>query len=218
MALLNPADGESIPPSTQGGLRASPAGRQSVQWARPVNNWSSQSNAFQQMNQRVVLLDAQYEHLAPAVKSEWIAAAAEISDMPVCGCTSELMSGKKLYRLQNFARSLMGLPDVTSPTKGDVQPVAPRFEPFYFQDDDYIESGAASFDYTFFVLLNLGHGLLSPMFAVPVGDYGYIYDASLAAPDLVAEMDLHEGQEVSACWWTTEGFPLGIGIFAPHVI
>ena len=78
------------------------------------NNKNSSSAAFQNMNNQVVQLDAQYDALPD--KTPWLDYNEFLNGnwSPCYNCT-EAASAKKLYRQYNYNRSLIGLTAVSAP-------------------------------------------------------------------------------------------------------
>jgi hypothetical protein len=79
-------------------------------------NFNSTSQAFQQMNARIVYLDTVFEGLPALTKAAWDSQATmDYSTIPICGCEGNIVSGKKLFRLINYFRALIGLADISVP-------------------------------------------------------------------------------------------------------
>lgn len=89
------------------------------------NNFSTRSQAYQQMNEQVKNLDTQFKLLPPGPspgpnKLKWKTKAAAHPSTPICGCKYETINGQKLYRSTNFARLAAGL--ATTDTDPDPAP------------------------------------------------------------------------------------------------
>lgn len=199
--------------TTTGSLQVStlPTGVTSVQ--KHPNNFRSTSESFRPMNNKVVQLDNQYDSLPAPTKAAWEAKAVDYIGTPVCGCKLVAISGKKLYRLQNFMRALLGLvatatpADFPAPLLGSIVKIdlVPADPPFPAEID--FEVNAASQDW--WIVLQQGKGLNNPQAKIPAGTSFVAYFAGDPLYDAI--IGLGVGAAVNYCTWQDEQAPTGTG-------
>jgi hypothetical protein len=138
---------------------------------RPVNNFKSPSQTFQQMNQMVVQFDALYNSLPPTGQAPWIAGAGTIPGTPVCGCNSSTMDGQTLFRLINYLNYLLGnsllmLPPTRLPYDLAAPTAVNRYDASY-PGGPYIGVSTNNGVQAYYAIIQLGMGLLNPIIYGP---------------------------------------------------
>lgn len=191
-------------------------------WAVAVNNYSSTSPAYVQMNETIKYLDASYDALpdhgpVPGPnKDSWIAAAAPYLGGPVCGCLGTTIDPKKYFRLVNFALVLQGIPILLVPAIGPLKQQTGIVHvnktlsfPPGFRFCELLINGPIIPAADILCVFNNGGGMGAPQVIVPAGVNPLHAVEGSAEYGILS--NLTDNPKQSFCCFYTDGTPCGAG-------
>jgi hypothetical protein len=142
-----------------------------------------------------------------STQSAWNAASTAYAGIAVCGCKGQVITGKKLYRLVNYIKTVKGLAlvDTPPPTDGGFEQIINvyRFD-ISWPGGPFINIFWGGYDFSTTAIFQLGKGLANPVvttatYYIPPTDP--LYNVLLGPED---------GDVVQTCYWDENDTPKGV--------